>query len=169
MNLTTYFQNVSKTQMVLFALAAMFLVYMYTQMNNQTEMMKVNPDTLYNLCGKTPSTTDAAGPPQSPPAQRPGCDKAAFASVSLLPEMNDVVRDDAFDFGPKSLEDINFAQSAAEKFGVDTQGSSLRNASRDLRPEPANKRESVGPWMNSTIDADLPRGTGGMNDCPGGW
>lgn len=160
MNLTSYFKNVSKTQMMLFVVAALFVAYMYTQMNAQTEMMrKTNPDTFYHIDGKNPSTARTITQP--PAAERPGCDKAAFASVSLLPEMNDVVRDDAFAFGPKRMEDINFAQSAVEKFGVDTQGSSLRNASRDLRPEPANKRESVGPWMNSTIDPDLPRGPGG--------
>jgi hypothetical protein len=41
--------------------------------------------------------------------------------------------------------------------GLDTQGSSLRNANHDLRSAPVIPRRDVGPWAQSTIEADLLR------------
>ena len=41
--------------------------------------------------------------------------------------------------------------------GIDTVGSSLRNANLQLRSEPANPRAAVSPWSQSTIDPDLSR------------
>tara|TARA_B110000977_G_C11085780_1_gene494632 strand:+ start:4009 stop:4656 length:648 start_codon:yes stop_codon:yes gene_type:complete len=38
--------------------------------------------------------------------------------------------------------------------GVNTVGQSLRNASYDLRTAPPNPKFTVGPWNNSTIEAD---------------
>ncbi|KAL4854663.1 hypothetical protein ACK3TF_004595 [Chlorella vulgaris] len=37
---------------------------------------------------------------------------------------------------------------------VGTQSSSLRNANYQIRSEPPNPRSNVGPWMNSTMEAD---------------
>lgn len=78
------------------------------------------------------------------------------ASVDLLPKP--AVSADAQamgwdDFAPNDLA----AQSLLEpaKFiGVDTQGSSLRNASYDLRRDPPIVRKEVSPFLNSSIDAD---------------
>lgn len=39
-------------------------------------------------------------------------------------------------------------------FGVDTKGSSLKNASHDLRGDISNPKITVGPWMNSSIEPD---------------
>jgi hypothetical protein len=94
----------------------------------------------------TPSATD-----------KQTCDPANFASVSLIPETNDVVRDSAFEFAPSNkMTDKNFLFES-NKYGENTQGSSLRNANRQLRSEPANTRNVVSPWMNSTIEPDLLR------------
>jgi len=41
--------------------------------------------------------------------------------------------------------------------GTNTVGQSNRNQSYDLRSEPAIKKMDVGPWMNTTIEADLTR------------
>ena len=60
------------------------------------------------------------------------------------------------EFAPKSLLGQNFLD-AKKYIGVDTQGSSLRNASRDLRSTPVIPRRNVGPWMQSTIESDLLR------------
>ena len=38
--------------------------------------------------------------------------------------------------------------------GIDTVGSSLRNANLQLRPDPPNPRGQPGPWMQSTIEPD---------------
>lgn len=51
---------------------------------------------------------------------------------------------------------INYL-SAAWQVGVDTQGSSLRNASWDLRSEPPNPQIPVSPFMNTTITPNLLR------------
>ena len=75
------------------------------------------------------------------------------------------------DLLPKPVVDVgsfaDFAPTAAlagqqfldpEKvIGIDTQGSSLRNASRDLRAEPPIPKADVGPWSQSTITADMYR------------
>jgi len=41
--------------------------------------------------------------------------------------------------------------------GIDTVGSTLRNANLQLRSEPANPRAPVSPWLQSTIEPDLNR------------
>tara|TARA_B110000285_G_scaffold29792_1_gene30325 strand:- start:1378 stop:1914 length:537 start_codon:yes stop_codon:yes gene_type:complete len=65
------------------------------------------------------------------------------ASASLWAKINPV--------GEATLKDKNFL------VGVDTQGSSLRNANLQLRADPPNPRKSVSPWMNSTIESDPTR------------
>jgi hypothetical protein len=52
--------------------------------------------------------------------------------------------------------DKNFL-NAGYQIGVDTIGQSLRNASHDLRSEPANPQQQVGPWNQSTIEPDINR------------
>jgi hypothetical protein len=41
--------------------------------------------------------------------------------------------------------------------GIDTVGSTLRNANLQLRSEPPNPTAKVSPWLNSTIEPDLMR------------
>lgn len=60
------------------------------------------------------------------------------------------------EFAPKSLLGQNFLDPK-KYIGVDTQGSSLRNANYDLRSNPTIPRVNVGPWQQSTIDSDLYR------------
>ena len=99
------------------------------------------------------------GAPSSAPTrtQAPLSTGAPIAvSADLLPKPNDQLMDFA-EFAPKALKAQNFL--TADKYvGVNTQGSSLRNASWDIRAEVPNPRtSSTGPWMNSTIEADLLR------------
>jgi len=73
-------------------------------------------------------------------------------SSSLLPKPE--AKATAFgEFAPKDLGDAQFLD-ASKFIGVDTQGSSLRNASRDLRREPPIAKADVGIWNASTIQAD---------------
>ena len=58
--------------------------------------------------------------------------------------------------GQGDVQGINFL-SASWQAGVDTQGSSLRNSSWDLRSEPPNPQVVVSPWQNSTIEPNLLR------------
>ena len=66
--------------------------------------------------------------------------KSSDMTASLWAKVNPV--------GEKKLKDKNFL------VGVDTQGSSLRNANLQLRADPPNPRKKVSPWMNSTIEQD---------------
>jgi hypothetical protein len=84
---------------------------------------------------------------------------------------NTVKKYDAKDYLPKEINDEWFAtdfQHAKQKvmddslinanryvIGVNTVGSSHKNASWDLRGENPNPKYGVGPWMNSTYEPDL--------------
>lgn len=74
-------------------------------------------------------------------------------ATDLLPKPS-AKASDFGEFAPKSLLGQNFLD-AKKYIGVDTQGSSLRNANYDLRSSPAIPRRDVGPWQQSTIDGDL--------------
>lgn len=58
--------------------------------------------------------------------------------------------------GKGSVSYKNFLESG-NMFGIDTQGSSLRNANQQIRSEPLIKQETISPWQQSTIDADTYR------------
>lgn len=55
--------------------------------------------------------------------------------------------------GMGDVKDQSFL-TAGYHIGYDSQGSSLRNASHDLRAAPANPRYRVSIWSNSTISPD---------------
>ena len=55
--------------------------------------------------------------------------------------------------GSGDLQNVNLLQAGAS-MGINTVGTSLRNANLQLRSEPANPQLNVGPWMNSTIEPD---------------
>lgn len=74
----------------------------------------------------------------------------------LLPKPNTPQVQDFGEFAPKALQGQNFLE-VSKQIGLDTQGSSLKNANYQLRADPPNPRMSVGPWLNSTIDPDLLR------------
>ena len=63
------------------------------------------------------------------------------------------------------LTNHNFlnASEAGRHMGVNTVGSSLRNANLQLRSEPANPRTNVSPWLQTTIEPDLERKP--LEDC----
>jgi len=59
--------------------------------------------------------------------------------------------------GANSLSGINLLSSQQQN-GINTQGSSLRNANLQIRSEPANPRNNTNcPWNVSTIDGDTMR------------
>ncbi len=61
------------------------------------------------------------------------------------------------EFAPKdALKNQNFLD-ATKFIGVNTQGSSLRNANYDLRSSMPIPKSDVGPWSGSSIDPDLMR------------
>jgi len=58
--------------------------------------------------------------------------------------------------GKGFLSNINLL-NAGFNIGIDTIGSSLRNANLQIRSEPPNPQLNVGPWNQSTITADFMR------------
>lgn len=57
---------------------------------------------------------------------------------------------------PGDASDQNYL-TAASLVGINTQGSSMRNANLQLRPDPPITRAFTGIWNQSTIDSDLSR------------
>jgi hypothetical protein len=58
--------------------------------------------------------------------------------------------------GKGELANINLLK-AGYQIGIDTIGSSLRNANLQIRSEPPNPQLNVGPWNTSTITPDFMR------------
>lgn len=58
--------------------------------------------------------------------------------------------------GQGEIQDQNFL-TAGYNMGIDTQGSSLRNANQQLRSEPPNSQFKVSPWNMTTIQPDTNR------------
>tara|TARA_Y100000389_G_scaffold205084_1_gene262906 strand:- start:13370 stop:14020 length:651 start_codon:yes stop_codon:yes gene_type:complete len=57
---------------------------------------------------------------------------------------------------PGKLQNVPLLKAGWLK-GIDTVGSTLRNANLQVRSEPPNPQVKVSPWMNSTIQPDLMR------------
>lgn len=124
----------------------LFVLYKYMQNKRQPTQSSYVPfdelpyDTLPPK-GSTPA------PPLVPPTN---------VAADLLPKPSTPQVMDFGEFAPKALQGQNFLEPS-KQVGVDTQGSSMRNANYQLRSDPPNPRMNVGPWMNSTIEADLLR------------
>jgi hypothetical protein len=58
--------------------------------------------------------------------------------------------------GNGELNNVNLLQ-AGYLYGINTVGSSLRNANLQVRSEPPNPQLQVSPWLNTTIEPDLMR------------
>lgn len=58
--------------------------------------------------------------------------------------------------GDGSLEGRNFLQ-AGYHLGINTVGQSRKNANYQLRSDPPNPKDTVSPWMQSTVDPDVRR------------
>jgi hypothetical protein len=58
--------------------------------------------------------------------------------------------------GNSELANVNLLKAGFYN-GIDTIGSTLRNANLQLRSEPPNPTTMVSPWMQSTIEPDLMR------------
>jgi hypothetical protein len=58
--------------------------------------------------------------------------------------------------GQGGVADQNYLTSGYQ-IGINTQGSSLKNANLQIRSEPINSQQQVSPWLQSTITPDLTR------------
>lgn len=67
--------------------------------------------------------------------------------------------------GNGELNNVNLLQ-AGYLYGMNTVGSSLRNANLQIRSEPPNPQVQVSPWLNTTIEPDLMRTPLELGDGP---
>jgi hypothetical protein len=60
---------------------------------------------------------------------------------------------------PRGVGDLNNVNLLEAGFwnGINSVGSSLRNANLQIRSEPPNPQTQVSPWMNTTIEPDMMR------------
>lgn len=91
-----------------------------------------------------------------------------FASLDCFPKdqlsAQDLIpREDAYNAWNQSnpavqgaLSNKNFVDSG-HHFGLNTVGQSLKNPNKQLRSDPMIPQRQVGPWMQSTIEADTNR------------
>ena len=82
--------------------------------------------------------------------------KAHMNPTDLLPSSEVTEWSHANPTGQGNLEDQNFL-NAGYHVGINTIGQSLRNANMQIRSEPPNPQKKVGPWMQTTIEADTNR------------
>jgi hypothetical protein len=83
--------------------------------------------------------------------------KAAVANPSdLLPKDSNSAWAEFNPAGKGDLKNVSLLK-AGYHIGIDTIGSSLRNANLQERSEPPNPTTAVSPWMNTTIEPDLMR------------
>ena len=57
--------------------------------------------------------------------------------------------------GDLAIDQQNLVTTDKYSIGVNTVGQSLRNASYDIRSAPANPKNTVSPWLQSTIEPDI--------------
>lgn len=86
-----------------------------------------------------------------------GCAKQETTSpTDLLPKDANNQFNQLNPQGNGDLESVNLLK-AGHHMGINTVGSSLRNANLQVRSEPPNPQLNVSPWLNSTISPDLMR------------
>ena len=97
--------------------------------------------------------------------QVPSCNQATTLNpADLLPRDNN---SDWSNMNPPTAGMSMPFLTASQLVGIDTVGSSLRNANLQERSEPPNPQMKVSPWQNSTIEPDLMRQPLEIGSCPG--
>lgn len=106
----------------------------------------VDDSSIYNQLNSASGSSNMMGVP-------PNCSgQANINPADLLPKDNN----SSWNMKPMGSGDflgVNLL-NAGYLIGVDTIGSSLRNANLQVRSEPPNPQLHVSPWMNSTIEPD---------------
>ena len=102
-----------------------------------------------NAASAVPASAGAA--PASSCQQRPSSNPG-----DLLPKDNNTQFAKLNPMGSGDLEAVKLLK-AGYHAGINTVGSSLRNANLQVRSEPPNPQTPVSPWLNTTIEPDLMR------------
>lgn len=144
------------------AAAVGFVLYSYSSNKNQVVQavkhdveQKQESFNAANPEGENGGFAPANGVRTSEQMPSPCSKKDVVDPAQLLPKN---VKDNEFaKLNPKgagSLEGVNLL-TAGYQIGIDTIGTSLRNANLQVRSEPANPKANVGPWNNSTITHEI--------------
>jgi hypothetical protein len=128
-----------------------------TNMNNiPVDIFKEPTFTESGIPGPNPSKVSGAALNTSSTFNYSGLQNSTNSSLNsgdLLPSDNDV---NEYNVNKPAITyfDANLTVNTVEKIGVDTQGSSKKNASQDLRGNVPCPKFVISPWNNSTIDPD---------------
>ena len=117
----------------------------YSSVNNTSSVQNNN---IQQKSNQPSQLSQPSQPVTDKPINNPS-DLLPSNSASEWAKMNPV--------GANSLSGINLLSSQQQN-GINTQGSSLRNANLQIRSEPANPRNNTNcPWNISTIEGDTMR------------
>jgi len=120
-----------------------------------------------NMEGGKPAEEGTAAPEQAAAAPAPAAPAQAAAGYALQPVANpsELLPADGnsqwAELNPSTMKggDVMMPDllQAGYHIGLDTIGQSLRNANLQLRSDPVIAKADVGPWNQSTIEADMAR------------
>ena len=128
---------------------------MYTMVSNDVSQNNGNQDQ-GNIMGLSKDDTNFLNVSGLNANKNPvTCNQQTTNPSDLLPKD---INSDWSNVNPANadLKNINLL-SAGQLIGINTVGSSLRNPSLQERSEPIIPKTNIGPWNNSTIDADTLR------------
>ena len=144
-------------------LGAIILKYNRDKVTYKDTLTSLNPSALNDDDSMNNTNYMQVQNVESPPPTQT-CNNPTMTSPSdLLPKnsnnewssMNPVTPD---------LKNINLLNAGAN-YGINTVGSSLRNPNLQLRSEPIIPKVNIGPWNNTTIEADTYRRSLEIDGC----
>jgi len=107
--------------------------------------------------GENSDYASAQGTTTSTQGLAPNCSSQPVANPSeLLPKGGSNQFSQLNPMGQGDLSNVNLLK-AGHHNGINTVGSSLRNANLQLRSDPPNPQLNVGPWNQTTIEPDTMR------------
>ena len=141
----------------LFALAALaFLFYNYNSKKGTSYMSSGGGVAPSSATSDFSSAGSASGMNTSMYGMDGGVSQPVNSSADLLPKDVNKQWSSMNPSGNGQLQGVNLMK-AGSIIGINTVGSSLRNANLQLRSEPPNPQLNTGPWNQSTIDPDTMR------------
>lgn len=103
------------------------------------------------------SQVTGIGNPAAASGVQPSCSRQPVSNPEdLLPRDENSQWAQLNPRGVGDLNNVNLLQAGFWN-GINTVGSSLRNANLQIRSEPPNPQMQVSPWLNTTIEPDMMR------------
>lgn len=103
------------------------------------------------------SAVTGIGSPAASVNVQPSCSRQPVANPEdLLPRDENSQWAQLNPRGVGDLNNVNLLQAGFWN-GINTVGSSLRNANLQIRSEPPNPQTQISPWFNTTIEPDMMR------------